>query len=117
MRSDTGPAPGLHLVGKSQQRTTSGFSALQDQGICRRQHRPTVQRTGLAILLITTAMPHSLFPNLLRTSNSAALGQLPEQGFVKDFKIAAFVLAWINTLAIVSSQLHGPEENPADETK
>jgi len=42
---------------------------------------------------------------------------LPEQEFVKGFKVAAFVLAWINTLSIVSSLLHGPEGNSADEPK
>ncbi|WP_319408361.1 hypothetical protein [uncultured Desulfosarcina sp.] len=72
---------------------------------------------GLAILLITTAMPHSLFSSLLKNPNPAAFGQLPEQESVNGFKVAAFVLAWINTLAIIPSLLRGPEVNPADEIK
>ncbi len=62
---------------------------------------------GLAILLITTAMPHSLFSDLLKSPNPAAFGQLPEQEFVNGFKIAALVLAGINTLAIIPSLMRG----------
>jgi hypothetical protein len=64
---------------------------------------------GLAILLITTAIPHSEFSSLLRSLNPAALGLLPEQEFINGFKIAAFVFAWINTAAIIPSLLRGRE--------
>jgi EmrB/QacA subfamily drug resistance transporter len=65
---------------------------------------------GLAILLITTGIPYSVFSSLLRSMSPAALGQLPEQEFVSGFKVAAFVLAVINTCAIIPSFLRGPEK-------
>jgi MFS family permease len=64
---------------------------------------------GLAILLITTAIPHDLFSNLLRSADPATLGQLPDQEFVNGFKIAAFVFACINSIAIIPSLLRGQE--------
>jgi MFS family permease len=65
---------------------------------------------GLAILLITTGIPYSVFSNLIRSMDPAALGQLPEQEFVSGFKVAAFVFAVINTCAIIPSFLRGPEK-------
>lgn len=64
---------------------------------------------GLAILLITTGIPYSVFSSLLRSMNPAALGQLPEQEFVNGFRVAALVFAIINTCAIVPSFLRGPQ--------
>ena len=72
---------------------------------------------GLAILLITTAIPHTVFSDLLRSPNPGALGQLPAQEFVKGFKVAAFVLAWINTLAIVPSLMRGQPTDNDDVTQ
>ncbi len=69
---------------------------------------------GLAILLITTAIPHAVFSNLLRSPNPAALGQLPDQEFIAGFKVAAFVFACINTLAILPSFLRGSEKEQTD---
>jgi EmrB/QacA subfamily drug resistance transporter len=63
---------------------------------------------GLAILLITTGIPYSVFSSLLRSMNPAALGQLPEQEFINGFKVASFVFAIINTCAIIPSFLRGP---------
>jgi hypothetical protein len=65
---------------------------------------------GLAILLITTGIPYSVFSSLLRSMNPAVLGQLPEQEFISGFKLAAFVFAIINTCAIIPSFLRGPEK-------
>jgi EmrB/QacA subfamily drug resistance transporter len=65
---------------------------------------------GLAILLITTGIPYSVFSTLLRSVDPAALGQLPEQEFVSGFRVATFVLAVINTCAIIPSFLRGPEK-------
>ena len=63
---------------------------------------------GLAILLITTAIPYPLFSSLLRSMNPSALGHLPEQEFINGFRLAAFVFGIINTFAIVPSFLRGP---------
>ncbi len=63
---------------------------------------------GLAILLITTAIPHSVLSSLLSSPNPAALGQLPDQEFINGFRIAAFTFACINTAAIIPSLLRGP---------
>jgi hypothetical protein len=38
----------------------------------------------------------------------ASLGQLPEQEFIRGFKVASFVFAIINTCAIIPSFLRGP---------
>jgi EmrB/QacA subfamily drug resistance transporter len=65
---------------------------------------------GLAILLITTGIPYSVLSNLLRSMSPASLGQLPEQEFMDGFKVASFVLAVINTCAILPSFLRGAEE-------
>lgn len=70
---------------------------------------------GLAILLITAGIPYSVFSNLLRSVNPATLGQLPEQEFVSGFRIAAFVLAIINTCAIIPSLLRGPRRGSLEE--
>ena len=70
---------------------------------------------GLAILLITTGIPYSVFSSLLRSMNPAALGQLPEQEFINGFKVATLVFAIINSCAIIPSFLRGPEkERPAE---
>ena len=66
---------------------------------------------GLAILLITTGIPYTVFSNLLRSLSPATLGQLPEQEFINGFKVAAFVFAIINTCAIIPSFLRGPEKD------
>ena len=63
--------------------------------------------SGLAILLITTGLPYSVFSSLVEgisqsTTHSAILE------FVSGFKIAAFVLAVVNTAAIIPSFLRGP---------
>jgi MFS family permease len=65
---------------------------------------------GLAILLITTGIPYSVFSSLIRSMDPASLGQLPEQEFVTGFKVAALVSAVINTCAIIPSFLRGPEK-------
>jgi MFS family permease len=64
--------------------------------------------TGLAILLITTGIPYSVFSSLLRSMNPSALGRLPEQEFINGFKVASFVFGIINTGAIIPSVLRGP---------
>ena len=66
---------------------------------------------GLAILLITTGIPYTVFSNLLRSMSPATLGQLPEQEFISGFKVAAVVFAVINTCAIIPSFLRGPEKD------
>lgn len=65
---------------------------------------------GLAILLITTGIPYSVFSNLLRSMDPASLGQIPEQEFINGFKVASFVFAIINTCAIIPSFLRGPRQ-------
>jgi EmrB/QacA subfamily drug resistance transporter len=64
--------------------------------------------TGLAILLITTGIPYSVFSSLLRSMNPSALGRLPEQEFINGFKVASLVFGIINTGAIIPSVLRGP---------
>ena len=66
---------------------------------------------GLAILLITTAIPYDTFSNLLRSPDPRAFGEMPEQAFVNGFRSAAFVLACINTLAIIPSLMRGAGAN------
>jgi EmrB/QacA subfamily drug resistance transporter len=63
---------------------------------------------GLAILLITTGIPYSVFSGLLRSMNPSALGRVPEQEFINGFKVASFVFGIINTGAIIPSVLRGP---------
>ena len=63
--------------------------------------------SGLAILLITTGLPYSVFSMLVEGVNQG-VSQVAVQEFVNGFKIAAFVLAVINTSAIVPSFLRGP---------
>jgi EmrB/QacA subfamily drug resistance transporter len=70
---------------------------------------------GLAILLITTGIPYSVFSTLLRSVEPASLGQLPTREFVSGFRVAAFVLAVINTCAIVPSFLRGPRKSSLPE--
>ena len=65
---------------------------------------------GLAILLITTGIPYSVFSILLRSMNPATLGQLPEHEFLNGFQVAASVFAVINTCAIIPSFLRGLEK-------
>lgn len=70
---------------------------------------------GLAILLMTTAIPYPLFSSLLRSMSPAAMGQEAEHEFINGFKVAALVFAIINTCAIVPSFLRGPEKaRPAE---
>ncbi len=63
---------------------------------------------GLAILLITTGIPYSVFSGLLRSMNPSALGRVPEQEFINGFKVESFVFGIINTGAIIPSFLRGP---------
>jgi MFS family permease len=63
---------------------------------------------GLAILLITTGIPYSVFSSLLRSMNPVAMGRLPEQGFINGFKVASLVFGIINTGVIIQSFLRGP---------
>ena len=63
---------------------------------------------GLAILLITTGIPYSVFSGLLRSMDPSALGRVPEQEFIHGFKVASFVFGIINTGAIIPSVLRGP---------
>jgi len=73
--------------------------------------------SGLAILLITTGIPYSVFSNLLRSMDPASLGQLPELEFINGFKVASFVFAIINTCAIIPSFLRGPERGSLAEMR
>ena len=70
--------------------------------------------SGLAILLITTGIPYSVFSNLLRSMDPASLGQLPEREFINGFKVASFVFAILNTCAILPSFLRGQGRTSPD---
>jgi len=69
---------------------------------------------GLAILLITTRIPYPEFSSLLRSMDPISLGRLPVQEFISGFKLAAFVFATINTVAIIPSIMRGSEKAHAD---
>jgi MFS family permease len=62
---------------------------------------------GLVVLLITTGIPYSIFSQLVSSFTPLALGPLVRQQFVDGFKVACFVLAIVNTFAIVPSILRG----------
>jgi MFS family permease len=66
--------------------------------------------SGLAILLITTGLPYSVFSALISGVYSAGMDDVIPQ-FITGFKTAAFVLAVINTSAIIPSFLRGPRHN------
>ncbi len=64
--------------------------------------------SGIAILLITLGLPYSVFSSFIEGLAPASVTATAIEGFVKGFRIAAFVLAIINTIAIIPSFLRGP---------
>ena len=61
---------------------------------------------GIAILLITTGIPYTLLSSLLQGTQQG-MTLLAQQEFVSGFRIAALILASINTIAIIPSMLRG----------
>ena len=64
--------------------------------------------SGIAILLITLGLPYSVFSSFIEGLAPASVTATAIEGFVKGFRIAVFVLAIINTIAIIPSFLRGP---------
>ncbi len=72
--------------------------------------------SGIAILLITLGLPYSIFSSFLEGIAPSNVTATAMQGFVSGFRIAAFVFAVINTLAIIPSFLRGPRHCYGDQT-
>jgi len=64
--------------------------------------------SGIAILLITLGLPYSLFSTFIEGLLPSTISTATIQGFVNGFRIAALVLAIVNTVAIIPSILRGP---------
>jgi EmrB/QacA subfamily drug resistance transporter len=72
--------------------------------------------SGIAVLIMTLGIPYPEFSALISNTISPALVQTAKQNFVSGFRIAALVLAVINTAGVVPSFLRGPKLAAPQET-